>query len=252
MANSITNSPQEIFHTLFIQKVHGWAGGASSLAVILVGVGFFIVCRDYIKWRITGTYLGATASMSVLMCLAYGGDLGLRLMFELFIGSSIFLAFFMATDPATTPITHAGQIIFGAGLAVMTVLIQTYMNFFGGSILALVIMNFTTPLLDKVRLRKPTRENKSVKLPKAKQYIISASACIRCGKCLESCVHNLNPILIKEAFDRNAVEKLSRLRLDYCSGCGYCDFVCPSRIPLKLSTVARAFYADQLKKKQSK
>ena len=252
MSNSITNSPQELFHTLFIQKVHGWVGGASSLAVILIGVGFFIVCRHYIKWRITATYLGTTAIMSVLMYLGYGGDLGLRLMFELFIGSSIFLAFFMATDPATTPITHAGQIIFGVGLAVITVLIQTYMNFFGGSILALVVMNFTTPLLDRVRLSKPTKENKPVKLPKAKQNTTSLSACIRCGKCLESCIHNLNPILIKEAFDKNAVEKLSKLRLDYCSGCGYCDFVCPSRISLQLSKVARAFYADQLKEKNSK
>jgi ferredoxin len=177
--------------------------------------------------------------------------LGLRLMFGLFIGSSIFLAFFMATDPATTPITQKGQIIFGLGLAVITVLIQTYMNFFGGSILALVIMNFTTPLLDRVGLRKPSKENKNVKLPKTKKSTtVGAVACIRCGKCLASCEHNLSPILIKEAFDRNDVEKLSKLRLDYCSGCGYCDFVCPSGIKLELSRIARAFYSFQLKNRK--
>ncbi len=169
MANSITNSPQEVFYTMVVLKNHGWAGGASSLAVILVGVGFFIACRGYIKWRITATYLSGTAVMSALMWLVYGGDLGLRLMFELFIGSSIFLAFFMATDPATTPVTHAGQISFGVGLAALTVLIQTYMNFLGGSILALVIMNFATPLLDKVRIRgKPSEENHPVKLPRTR------------------------------------------------------------------------------------
>ncbi len=252
MANAITNSPQEVFYTLFIQKIHGWAGTASSLAVVLVGVGFFIVCRHYIKWRITATYLIGTVIMTVVMFLAYGGDLGLRLMFELFIGSSIFLAFFMATDPATTPITQRGQIIFGLGLAVITVLVQTYMNFFGGSILALVIMNFTTPLLDKVGLRKPSQEKRSIKLPKTKQHATIATGCIRCGKCLISCEHNLSPILIKEAFDRNDVEKLRKLRLDYCSGCGYCDYVCPSRINLQISRIARAFYSFQLREKKQK
>ena len=60
----------------------------------------------------------------------------------------------MATDPATTPFTGTGQIIFGVGLAVLTVLIQTYMNFFGGSLLALFIMNLTVPLLDRVGIHK--------------------------------------------------------------------------------------------------
>jgi electron transport complex protein RnfD len=250
--NSITNSQLEVFYTLFVQKSHGWAGGASSLAVILVGLGFFIVCRGYIKWRITATYLGTTALMSVFMFLAYGGDLGLRLMFELFIGSSIFMAFFMATDPATTPLTYRGQIIFGAGLAVITVLVQTYMNFFGGSILALVIMNLLTPLLDRIGQRKPTKESVVVKLPKPKEQTTSVTACIRCGKCLVSCAHNLNPILIKEAFDRNDVEKLRKLRLDYCNGCGYCNYVCPSRIDLQVSRVSRTFYGFHIREKQRK
>jgi Na+-translocating ferredoxin:NAD+ oxidoreductase RnfD subunit len=84
----------------------------------------------------------------------YGGDLFLRMGFELFIGSSIFLAFFMATDPATTPQTYLGQGIFGVSLGVLTVLIQMYTGFLGGSILALVIMNLTSPLLDKIGKQK--------------------------------------------------------------------------------------------------
>ena len=73
--------------------------------------------------------MGTVTVMSLLMTAVYGGDTLLRLGFELFIGSSIFLAFFMVTDPATTPLTYAGQVIFGAGVGVLTVVIQTYMNF---------------------------------------------------------------------------------------------------------------------------
>ncbi|MGE5637582.1 MAG: RnfABCDGE type electron transport complex subunit D [Chloroflexota bacterium] len=226
----------DVFQTMFLEKFHGWPGGASALAVIIVGVGLFVVARRYIKWRITAAYIGATIVMSLIMTGVYGGDAALRLMFELFIGSSIFLAFFMATDPATTPLTYAGQAVFGVGLAVLTVLFQTYANFFGGSIAALFIMNLTSPALDRVGRLKPTTESKEPKLPKAKAFPpgqVKGYECIRCGACMRVCCHKLSPILIKQAFDKTDVMTLSKLNADYCTGCGHCSFVCPSRIDLK-------------------
>jgi electron transport complex protein RnfD len=229
----------DVFSLLIFDKFHGWIGGASSLAVIIVGIGLFILARRYIKWRITLSYFVTVAVMAALLNFAYpGGDLLLRLGFEIFIGSSIFLAFFMATDPASTPLTYTGQIIFGVGLGVLTVLIQTYLNFYGGSILALVIMNLTSPMLDKVGRLKPTTEKKEPKLPKAKQFTeVKNYDCIRCGACMRVCCHKLSPILIKEAFDKANVEALSKLNADYCDGCGHCSFVCPARIDLKGSVL---------------
>jgi electron transport complex protein RnfD len=234
LGKSTVYSPSDVFYTYIFQKFHGWPGGASSLAVIIVGVGLFVVCRRYIKWRITLAYLGTVTLMSLIMFAVYGGDPLLRLGFELFIGSSIFLAFFMVTDPATTPLTYAGQAIFGVGVGVLTVVIQTYLNFLGGSILALVIMNLTSPLLDNVGLRKPTLEKKTPILPKAKQFgTVTTLGCIRCGECMVVCCHNLSPILIKEAFDKNNMKRLKQLKTDLCDGCGHCSYVCPARIDLK-------------------
>jgi Na+-translocating ferredoxin:NAD+ oxidoreductase RnfD subunit len=235
----VTPTQSDIFNLLILDKFHAWAGGASALAVIVVGIALFVLARRYIKWRITGTYFVTIALMSVILNYAYpGGDLLLRLGFELFIGSSIFLAFFMATDPATTPLTNMGQVIFGVGLGVLTVLIQTYMGFWGGSILALVIMNLTCPLLDRVGKLKPTTEKKEPKLPKAKQFAeVKTYECIRCGACMRVCCHKLSPILIKEAFDKMNVDKLVKLNADYCDGCGHCSFVCPARIDLKGSVL---------------
>ena len=228
------HSPSDIFYTYIIQKFHGWTGGASSLAVIIVGIGLFLVCRRYIKWRITLAYFGTVTLMSLLMTGLYGGDTLLRLGFELFIGSSIFLAFFMLTDPASTPLTYAGQIIFGIGVGVLTVVIQTYMNFLGGSILAIVIMNLTSPLLDNVGLRKPSLEKIEPVLPRAKQFeTVTTLDCIRCGECMVVCCHNLSPILIKEAFDKNNTKRVTQLEADLCDGCGHCSYVCPARIDLK-------------------
>jgi ferredoxin len=209
-------------------------GGASSIAVIAVGIALFALCRRYIKWRITATYFATAALFAFALSYVYGGDPLLRVAFHLFIGSSVFLAFFMATDPATTPLTHLGQVVFGVGLGILTVLIQVYMSFFGGSMLALVVMNLMSPLLDKVGKLRPTTESKEPKLPKAKQFAtVKVTDCLRCGACMRVCCHKLSPILIKEAFEKNKVKRLSKLHTDYCTGCGHCSFVCPARIDLK-------------------
>ena len=246
IASTVTQS--DIVQLLLVQKWHGWAGGVSSIAVIAVGIALFVLARKYIKWRITVSYLVTMAVMALALGFMFGDtDPLLRVIFNLFIGSSIFLAFFMATDPATTPVTYLGQLIFGVGLAVLTILIQVYMGFFGGSILALIVMNLATPFLDKVGMQKPTAEKQEVKLPKGKQFAdAKVTDCVRCGVCMRSCCHKLSPILIKEAFDGQKVEKLLKLNPDYCDGCGHCNFVCPARIDLKGSVLrSKAFLKGQ-------
>ena len=231
-----TSSDADVLQTLVIQKYHGWIGGVSSIAVLAVGIALFAILRRYVKWRITLAYLVTVAVVAVIMAVGYGDtDMLLRPAFQLFIGSSIFLAFFMATDPASTPLTYIGQSIFGVGLGVLSVLIVTYMNgFFGGSILALVIMNLVSPFLDRAGRLKPTTESHEPKLPKPMQQTsVNTYDCMRCGACMRVCCHRLSPILIKQAFDKTDVETLSKLNADYCTGCGHCSYVCPSRIDLK-------------------
>jgi len=232
---------QSLEWVMTLEKYHGWVGGACSLAVIIAGIALFIVARRFIKWRITLAYFVTIAAMSLLLSFAYAdADLTTRLLFEVFIGSSIFLGFFMATDPASTPLTYMGQIIFGVGLGVLTVLIQTYLNFFGGSILALLIMNLTVGNLDKIGRLKPTTESKEPKLPKAKAFPaekVKEYQCIRCGACMRVCCHKLSPIVIKTAYDKMNFDALSKLNADYCTGCGHCTFVCPARIDLRKSVL---------------
>ena len=247
-ANPTATEYSPVYQLMLVQKWHGWVGGVSSIAVIAVGIALFVLCRRYIKWRITVSYLATVALFALMLGFVYGdGDPLLRAVFHLFIGSSIFLAFFMATDPATTPLTYAGQGIFGVGLGILTVLIQTYMNFFGGSILALVIMNVLSPKLDKIGKLKPSTETKEPKLPKAKQFTkVKTYECIRCGACMRVCCHKLSPILIKQAFDKQDVNTVSKLNADYCTGCGHCTFICPARIDLRASILrAKAMLRGQ-------
>jgi coenzyme F420-reducing hydrogenase beta subunit/Na+-translocating ferredoxin:NAD+ oxidoreductase RnfD subunit len=240
--------PDVLYNMIFL-KYHGWIGGFSSILVMAVGLALFVVCRGYIKWRITLAYLVTTGIFSIVMGSIYGGDILFRLLFHVFTGSSIFLAFFMATDPATTPLTRLGQIIFGTGLAILTMIIQVYMGFLGGSILALVIMNLTTPILDQVGIPKSGEKRPEPKLPKARQFAtVKTYECIRCGACMYVCCNSLSPILIKEAFEKQDVKKLMKLDADYCAGCSDCNFVCPARINLESYTLGYPMSEEETKK----
>ncbi len=232
---SIDNPLPDVIYNMLFFKYHGWVGGFSSILVIAVGIALFALSRGYIKWRITLTFLVTTAVMSFVMYFIYGGDPILRLLFHLFMGSSIFMAFFMATDPATTPLTRTGQVIFGIGLGILTMIIQVYTGFLGGSILALVIMNLTCPLLDRIGVPKALDERTyCAKIPKAKKFeSVRTTQCIRCGRCLLVCSGRIPTISIVEAADRGDWERVEELGAGYCQQCGTCSYVCPARIDLK-------------------
>ena len=228
-----------ILKSLALLKNHGWLGGASSVAVIIVGIALIIIARRYVKWRIPLTFLLTTAIIAAGYGWYYGEDITLRVAYHLFIGSTIFLAFFMATDPATTPLTKTGQVIFAIGLGILSFVFQIYLVFLGGSILALVIMNLTSPLLDRIGVPKPSETRITRKLPKAKKFATArVTNCIRCGKCLVSCCMNLPVILIKEAVDKGNWVKARKLGVEYCDACGHCSYVCPARIDLKTTMVS--------------
>ena len=38
----------DVLYIMIVQKYHGWIGGASSIAVIAVGIALFALCRGYI------------------------------------------------------------------------------------------------------------------------------------------------------------------------------------------------------------
>ncbi len=239
----------DVLYTMLVQKYHGWIGGVSSIAVIAVGIALFALLRGYIKWRITLAYLVTTLLFSIVTGYLYGGNMEFRILFHLFTGSSIFLAFFMATDPATTPLTRLGQIIFGVGLALLTMILQIYMSFMGGSILALVIMNLTSPLLDRIGIPKAGEKKPERKRPEAKQFVATKTYdCIRCGACMYICHNSLSPILIKTAFNKQNVKNLMKLEADYCTGCRTCNFVCPAGINLEMYTPGYPLLEEEARK----
>ena len=58
-------------------------------------------------------------------------------------------AFYMATDYVTSPTLRSGQIVFGIGVGVLTVLIRLKGGYPEGVCYAILLMNCLTPALDE-------------------------------------------------------------------------------------------------------
>lgn len=68
------------------------------------------------------------------------------------------------------------------------------------------------------------------------------TACIRCGRCVNSCPVGLSPVDIRNAYMAHDADQLDRLMADLCIGCGTCSYVCPAKRPLSPTvTLAKTF-----------
>ncbi|HBG01488.1 MAG TPA: hypothetical protein DDW87_07945, partial [Firmicutes bacterium] len=64
----------------------------------------------------------------------------------------MFAAFFMATDMVTSPVTHLGQLIFGIGCGVLTLVIRQYTPLPEGVTFAVLVMNALAPALESLTI----------------------------------------------------------------------------------------------------
>ena len=68
--------------------------------------------------------------------------------FHWFSGAAMIGAFFILTDPVSSPTTHKGKLIFAVGAALITYLIRVFGGFPDGMAFATLLMNICVPLID--------------------------------------------------------------------------------------------------------
>lgn len=139
------------YKQLLIGNISGSLGETSALALLLGAI--FLLVYKIIDWRIPAGYLGTVVIMALLM--------GEDPLFHLLAGGLILGAFFMATDYVTTPVTTKGRLIFGIGCGFLTMLIRKYGGFPEGVCYSILLMNITTPLLDRWTVPKKFGEVKT-------------------------------------------------------------------------------------------
>ncbi len=136
---------------MFIGQIPGSLGEVSALALLIGGA--YLIWRKVINWQTPVSYI---ATVAVLTFLFPKQGSGVEWMLYSVFGGGLFLgAFFMATDYATSPVTKKGQLIFGIGCGLFTVLIRYFGSYNEGVCYSIMVMNLLVALIDKYT--KPTR-----------------------------------------------------------------------------------------------
>ena len=132
--------------SMFIGKIPGTIGEVSVIA-LLIGAAYLVV-RKVISLRIPLTYIITTA----VFIFIFGNHDPYYVACEVCGGGLIFGAFFMATDYVTSPVTPAGQYVFGVVLGLLTGIFRLWGASAEGVSYAIIFCNMLVPLIEKVTL----------------------------------------------------------------------------------------------------
>jgi len=129
----------------------GW--GWISVAFLLGGL--YLLKNRVIQYHAPASLLLTLTLLSIFFYDSGSSDsLGSPLL-HLLSCSTMFAAFFIVTDPVSSPSGAAGQIIFGAGVGIITFIIRTAGAYPEGIAFAILLMNAAAPLIDRLRLAPP-------------------------------------------------------------------------------------------------
>ena len=137
--------PEESLLDMFLGRCPGSIGELSAVALLLGGA--YLVYRKVISVRIPAAYLG---TLAVLTLVFHKTDAPIDwMLYSLLSGGVMLGAIFMATDYATSPATAIGQIVYGIGCGVLTVIFRYYGIFPEGVTYAILIMNAFVWVIDR-------------------------------------------------------------------------------------------------------
>ncbi|HIS51619.1 MAG TPA: RnfABCDGE type electron transport complex subunit D [Candidatus Onthomonas avicola] len=148
---------------MFLGFTNGTIG--VSIAALLIG-GIYLLITGGITFHIPLAYL-----LSFCAAMAYLGGQGLDPLFllaHLCGGGVIMGAFFMATDPVTSPITGRGQVIYGVVVGLLSAIFRVYGSAADSVSYAIILGNLVVPLIDRISVPAPFGLGDNAKKPKPK------------------------------------------------------------------------------------
>jgi Na(+)-translocating NADH:ubiquinone oxidoreductase B subunit len=145
----VTAKQGELVHwsNLLFGNVSGSAGETCALAIIIGGT--FLLLTRVGSWRTVFGVLGSFILLAGVLHFAQPDEFA-PVGWGVLAGGLLFGAFFMATDPVTSPVTNAGKWACGAIIGVIIVLIRNLTGYVEGVMFAILLGNIVAPILDEV------------------------------------------------------------------------------------------------------
>ena len=138
--------PEETVLDMFLGNCPGSIGEISALALLIGGA--YLVYRKVITVRIPAAYLLTVAAVTFVF---HKTDNALSwMLYSLFSGGVMLGAIFMATEYGSSPVTPWGQVIFGIGCGILTVIFRYFGLFPEGVTYAILLMNGLVWFIDRI------------------------------------------------------------------------------------------------------
>ncbi len=209
--------------------------GGSALALLIGGV--YLLATKGITIEIPAScILAFTAFMAI-----FGGQ-GLdftALALHICAGGILMGAFFMATDPVTSPMTSRGQILFGAIVGILAGLFRVKGSSADSVSYAIIITNMLVPFIDKLPIPKPLGyKGGEYKKPEFPRAAINLTAITLVAGLALSSVYLLTRDAIEE-------QKLAASAASYREVCPEAeDFIHDEALDAAVEALAGAPYSD--------
>ena len=134
---------------ILTQPIFGHLAGHGSEMIalgFLIG-GLYLLAARIISWHLPVAFLGTLFLIAGIFHMVDPTHY-VAPVFHWFSGAAMLGAFFILTDPITSPTTRKGKLIFAAGAGLLTYLIRVYGAFPDGIAFATLLMNICVPLID--------------------------------------------------------------------------------------------------------
>ncbi|MBV1709547.1 MAG: RnfABCDGE type electron transport complex subunit D, partial [Erysipelothrix sp.] len=140
---------------LLLGNVPGAIGETFRLGIIVLGL--LLIVLKIIDWK------APLAFLTTIFVVNFAGGLLSPEKFRdpllsLLVGGVMFAAFFLVSDASTAPKYPYSKIIYGVGIALITVIIRNFATFPEGVVFAVIIMNALAPIIDSMKINRKFSE----------------------------------------------------------------------------------------------
>ncbi|HUX39261.1 MAG TPA: RnfABCDGE type electron transport complex subunit D [Rectinemataceae bacterium] len=139
----------ESIHNLLFGLHPGSIG--ETMSIFIIAGGLFLLFTKVANWRTVAGILGTVFVFESIVHAISPASTAPGY-WHLLAGGLLYGAFFMATDPVSSPITKGGKWIYGILIGAVTVLIRNYSGYVEGVMFGILFGNLVAPFLDDITL----------------------------------------------------------------------------------------------------
>lgn len=144
-------APEIMKRTLFTDSSFGFVYGTEWSGLAYLAGGLFLIYKRVIAWQIPVTFLGCLFLISAMFRM--DPDATTPATIHIIAGSSIFAAFFILTDPTTSPSHLYAKLWFVTGVAAITYAIRELGPYSDSLAFSVLFMNLLASLIIKYNIK---------------------------------------------------------------------------------------------------